>query len=95
MPADTTKALGQPIQSLAELDNGKTYVLYNPTFTAYAVSRPDKSATNLWAANMIDGDNSHRVKDASYSEPLDTCSANSSWMSNGFLLALKLFFFQV
>ena len=80
VPADTTKALGPPIQSLAELDNGKTYVLYNPTFTAYAVSRPEKSATNIWAANMIDGDNSHRVSDASYSEPLDTCSANSSWM---------------
>ncbi|MBS7408864.1 MAG: hypothetical protein KIG47_07130 [Prevotellamassilia sp.] len=72
--------LGASITSLADLSTDKTYVLYNPTYTAFAVSNPNQSATNVWAANMQSGDNSHQVVDASYSLPLDTTSAHSSWM---------------
>lgn len=72
--------LGSSITSLADLSTDKTYVLYNPTYTAFAVSNPNQSATNVWAANMQSGDNSHQVVDASYSLPLDTTSAHSSWM---------------
>lgn len=72
--------LGASITSLADLSTDKTYVLYNPTYTAFAVSTPNQSATNVWAANMQSGDNSHQVVDASYSLPLDTTSAHSSWM---------------
>ena len=72
--------LGASITSLADLSTDKTYVLYNPTYTAFAVSNPNQSATNVWAANMQSGDNSHQVVNASYSLPLDTTSAHSSWM---------------
>ncbi|MDD7564510.1 MAG: hypothetical protein SPK31_06610 [Alloprevotella sp.] len=72
--------LSASITSLADLSTDKTYVLYNPTYTAFAVSNPNQSATNVWAANMQSGDNSHQVVDASYSLPLDTTSAHSSWM---------------
>lgn len=72
--------LGAPIASLAEMTTENTYVLYNPAYTAFAVSNPNQSATNVWAANMTSGDNSHQVVDASYSLPLDTVSAHSSWM---------------
>lgn len=85
-PEPAAKELGAPITSLSELSNEKTYVIYNPTFTAFAISNPDYAETNVWTANMISGDASHQVKFASYSLPLDTVSAHSSWMiipSNG------------
>lgn len=79
-PEPGVKALGESIQDLSQLSNEKTYVLYNPTYTAFAISNPEYSATNVWTANMIDGDATHRVVDASYSLPLDTASAHTAWM---------------
>lgn len=78
-PGDVAE-FGSPITSLSDLSNEKTYVIYNPTYTTFAVSSPGRSATNVWAANMTGGDNSHQVADESYSLPLDTASAHSAWM---------------
>ena len=79
-PDEEVLPLGAPLADLSAIRNNKAYVLYNPTFTAYAVYSPEKSETNLWVANMTDGDANHLVKDDSYRLSLDTLSANSSWM---------------
>lgn len=79
-PDPEVKQPGAPIASPEALDLKKTYVLYNPTFTAYAVSNPGKSEENVWVAGMQSGDEQHRVSDDSYSLAPDFAAPASAWM---------------
>ena len=79
-PDPSVQGLGEPITSLSEITNRKTYVLYNPGYTAYAIYNAEQSSINVWTAGMCDGDDSHKVIDTSYSTPLDPMSESSAWM---------------
>lgn len=79
-PDPSVQGLGEPITSLSEITNRKTYVLYNPGYTAYAIYNAEQSSINVWTAGMCDGDDSHKVIDTSYSTPLDPMSEGSAWM---------------
>ena len=79
-PDPSVQGLGEPITSLSEITNRKTYVLYNPGYTAYAIYNAEQSPINVWTAGMCDGDDSHKVIDTSYSTPLDPTSESSAWM---------------
>ena len=67
------------INSTEELGVNHTYLIYNPHFTAYAISSPDDHATYVWAAEMT-GDEGHAIKNDSYSQTLDSNSPYSAWM---------------
>ncbi|MDY4564244.1 MAG: hypothetical protein SPE13_02260, partial [Alloprevotella sp.] len=79
-PDPSVQGLGEPITSLSQITNRKTYVLYNPGYTAYAIYNAEQSPINVWTAGMCDGDDSHKVIDTSYSTPLDPTSEGSAWM---------------
>lgn len=67
------------ITQIDSISPNAVYYIYNPHYTAYAIYSPDRSQTNLWAAQMIP-DATHVVRDESYSLPLDSASRNSAWM---------------
>lgn len=73
------KPLGNPVASLDEVDAHKTYALYNPHFTAYAIYAPAYSETAVWTANMI-GDAGHQLSNAAYGEECNFADPNTSWM---------------
>lgn len=75
----TGEPLGEKLLSLDNIDVTKTYVLYNETFTTYAIYK-EAAGDNLWAAGMKSGDASHTVSNADYSRPVDLTDAGSSWM---------------
>lgn len=74
----TNRQLDAPIQSLAELQSGQRYALYNPHFTAYIVYAPKYSETNVWTAEA-QGDESHPLRTQDYAQPLDITSTFSAW----------------
>ena len=67
------------INTVDELAADKTYTLYNPHFTAYAIYSPDDHTTYVWTAEMTD-DEEHKLKDTSYSQPFNPTSPYSAWM---------------
>lgn len=67
------------VSSVEDLSINKTYTIYNPHFTAYAIFSPADHGSYLWAAEMT-GDESHSLKDVSYSLPFDSRSPYSAWM---------------
>ncbi len=72
--------LGAKVTSFDDIDMTKTYVLYNSTFTAYAIYNGTHSTSQIWTAGMIGGDASHQLSNQSYAEPVDLLDAGSSWM---------------
>lgn len=75
--AQGAESLGAHIKSLDELSSDKTYMIYNETYTAYAVYDATNSTTNVWAANMTGhGANSLKNKVAE----LDVKSKAQSWL---------------
>lgn len=69
------------IQSLDEVSSDKTYTLYNPHYTSYAVYNAEESTENVWAAGMTLGSNPDReIADESYKFTPDFTSPSSSWM---------------
>ncbi len=61
------------VYSADQLTANKTYTIYNPHFTTYAISSPDDHATYVWAAEMT-GDDGHAVKNDSYLQTFDPTS---------------------
>ncbi|MCH5178044.1 MAG: glycoside hydrolase family 16 protein [Prevotellaceae bacterium] len=74
-----TASAQNTVSSIGELSQRKTYTIYNPHFTAYAIYSPSNNQTNVWAAGMT-GDAGHAVKNKSYSEPFDATSPQGAWM---------------
>lgn len=75
------KPLGDPVTSLDEISEDKTYVLYNDHFTTYAVYDEASSTENLWIAGVngeVTPDSGHSL----YVTPatLDITNAGCSWM---------------
>ncbi len=77
---DTELPLGAKVTSLDNIDMEKTYVLYNPTFTAYAIYNSTYSTYQVWTAGMIGGDADHQLKSDNYAGALNVMDAGSSWM---------------
>ena len=73
------KPLGERLTSLANANAYKTYILYNESYTAYAVYEDGRN-DNLWVAGMKSENEGHEVKNPDYSKPVDVTSLNSSWM---------------
>ncbi len=71
--------LGAVVTSLDEISVEKTYVLYNETFTAYAIYNASASESKVWSAEMR-GDDNHPLADNSYASELAITDAGSSWM---------------
>lgn len=69
---------GASLSSIADADANKMYVLYNETYTAYAVYNPEHEDV-IWVAGMRGDNQDHQLKNSEYSAPLDTTSVNSSW----------------
>ena len=67
------------VNSLDELSNAKTYTLYNPHYTTYAIYNPSAGNDYLWAAGMT-GDSSHALRNPDYATPYDPTSPNGAWM---------------
>ena len=66
------------ISSLDELSKEKTYTIYNPYYTTYAVYNAQKSTSLVWAAGMTASD--RNIADESYKKAINTSDASSSWM---------------
>lgn len=69
----------QPV-SLGDIDENKTYALYNPHFTTYAIYNPSTSNGQqyLWAAGMT-GDADHQVSYSALSQPYNPSSNYNIW----------------
>lgn len=76
---EVVRPLGEKLSSLDAIDFTKTYVLYNETYTAYAIYN-ETAGDKLWTAGMKGDDDGHVLKDADYSKPVDLADAGSSWM---------------
>lgn len=66
------------ISSFDELSKEKTYTIYNPYYTTYAVYNAQKSTSLVWAAGMTASD--RNIADESYKKAINTSDASSSWM---------------
>lgn len=73
-----TPELGISLNSIADADVNKRYVLYNEHYTAYAIYKEGHDDM-LWVAGMIGGDDEHQLKNEEYSNPVDITSLNSVW----------------
>ena len=71
--------LGKTVTTLDEVDPEKTYILYNPHFTAKAIYAPEYSEEMLWTGEMI-GDSGHALSNQDYSHEVNPADPNSSWM---------------
>lgn len=78
-PDVTELPLGDVVTSLSQIDDHKTYALYNPHFTAYARYAPEYSTSAVWTSGMI-GDSGHAVADVSYTLPCSFADPNTAWM---------------
>lgn len=67
------------VNSTDQLSAEKTYTIYNPHFTAYAIFSPEDHSTYVWTAEMT-GDEGHAVKNDSYSQTFDPTSPYGAWM---------------
>ena len=67
------------VYSADQLTANKTYTIYNPHFTTYAIFSPNDHATYVWAAEMT-GDDGHTVKNDSYLQTFDPTSPYGAWM---------------
>ena len=77
-PEPDLTQLGEPVSTVDELDMHKTYAIYNPHFTTYAVSNLTQTE-NLWAAGMT-GDAGHNLANEACAQPYDRFSNNGAWM---------------
>ena len=73
MAAGGLALLGAPVSTVDELDMHKTYAIYNPHFTTYAVSNLTQTE-NLWAAGMT-GDAGHNLANEACAQPYDRFSS--------------------
>ena len=72
------KPLGETIVNLSDVTNDKTYLLYNPTYTAKAIYAPNYSETVVWVGEMSPAES--RTPASSYTEPVNPVDPNASWM---------------
>lgn len=71
--------LGATVKKLNNVSEHKTYALYNPHFTAYAIYAPEQNESAVWTANMI-GDSGHSLVNPSYGEKCNFADPNTAWM---------------
>ena len=71
--------LGDTVKKLSEISEDKTYVLYNPHFTAKAIYAPKYSESSVWCGEMI-GDSGHALSNETYGEEVNPVDPNCAWM---------------
>lgn len=69
-----------PVASISQIDESKSYALYNPHFTTYATYNPGTSNGRkyLWAMGMT-GDETHAVSYNAMSTPYSPASNYNTW----------------
>lgn len=77
-PDNGPKELGERLYSLDNAHENKTYVLYNESYTAYAIYE-EGHGDMVWVAGMIGGDSNHQLKDFDYAQEVDITSENACW----------------
>ncbi len=83
--------LGTTPVALGDLDETKTYALYNSTFTAYAIYDENRSEVNVWAAEMI-GDAGHPLNTTNgYDQEFDVMSTSGAWVIKKHTGGISLF----
>lgn len=72
--------LGETVTKLSEVSEEKTYILYNPTYTAKAIYAPQYNDGMLWAGEMTGDGGSHALSNPTYAEEVNPADPYSSWM---------------
>ena len=78
LPTDI-EPLGETITKLSDVSEEKTYILYNPHYTAKAIYAPQYDDNMLWTGEMI-GDATHELANEAYAEEVNPADPNNAWM---------------
>lgn len=72
--------LGETVTKLSEVSEEKTYILYNPTYTAKAIYAPQYNDGMLWAGEMTGSGADHALSNPTYAEEVNPADPYCSWM---------------
>lgn len=72
--------LGETVTKLSEVSEEKTYILYNPTYTAKAIYAPQYSDGILRAGEMTGDGADHALSNPTYAEEVNPADPYCSWM---------------